>query len=180
MDPNKHPHEARHLGVLSGASKNDFCAYVTFGANATYLVLRLELSSNGPKRTSTWASSPRSTIWCLQKQFLSLWYVWRKWCTYLAPTLTLSLNGSKRDSTWPTSPRSSIGRIQNNFRASGMFCTYQIELPVVPRHQGVPSGASKMISEPMVRLAQTVHLSCTNTNTVSKWTEIRFHMTHVT
>ena len=35
-----------------------------------------------------------------------------------------------------------------------------------PRHLGVPSGASKTISEPMVRLAQTVHLSCTNTNTL--------------
>jgi hypothetical protein len=28
-----------------------------------------------------------------------------------------------------------------------------------------------MISEPMIYLAQTVHLSCTDTNTVSKWTE---------
>jgi hypothetical protein len=37
-----------------------------------------------------------------------------------------------------------------------------------------------MISEPMVCLAQTVHLSCTNTNTLSKWIETRFHMTHVT
>ena len=37
-----------------------------------------------------------------------------------------------------------------------------------PHHLGVPSGASKMISEPMVHLAQTMHLSLTNTNTVSK------------
>jgi hypothetical protein len=37
-----------------------------------------------------------------------------------------------------------------------------------------------MISEPMVRLAQTVHLSCTNTNTISKRTETRFHKTHIT
>jgi len=28
-------------------------------------------------------------------------------------------------------------------------------------------------------LAQTVHLSCTDTNTVSKEKEVRFHMTHV-
>jgi hypothetical protein len=27
---------------------------------------------------------------------------------------------------------------------------------------------------------QTVQLSYTNTNTVSKWTKTRFHMTHVT
>jgi hypothetical protein len=33
-----------------------------------------------------------------------------------------------------------------------------------------------MISEPKVRLPQTMHLSCTDTNTVSKWTEIRLHM----
>jgi hypothetical protein len=32
----------------------------------------------------------------------------------------------------------------------------------------------------MVRLAQTVHLSCTDTNTVSKRTETRFQMTHIT
>jgi hypothetical protein len=30
---------------------------------------------------------------------------------------------------------------------------------------------SKTISEPMVRLAQTMYLSCTDTNTVSKWKE---------
>jgi hypothetical protein len=37
-----------------------------------------------------------------------------------------------------------------------------------------------MISEPMVHLAYTMHLSCTDTKTVSKWTEIRFAMTDVT
>jgi hypothetical protein len=56
----------------------------------------------------------------------------------------------------------------------------QNELPFEPRHLGVPSDASKMISEPMVHLAQTMHLSCTKTNTISKQTETRFYMTHVT
>ena len=37
-----------------------------------------------------------------------------------------------------------------------------------------------MISDPMVHLAQTVHISCIDANTVSKRTETRFHMTHVT
>jgi hypothetical protein len=32
----------------------------------------------------------------------------------------------------------------------------------------------------MVRLMQTMHLSCTDTNTIFKWTKTRFHMTHVT
>jgi hypothetical protein len=32
----------------------------------------------------------------------------------------------------------------------------------------------------MVCLVQTVHLSCTDINTVSKWTKIKFHTTHAT
>ena len=36
------------------------------------------------------------------------------------------------------------------------------ELSLAPRHLGVTSGVSKKISEPMVRLAQTMHLFCTN------------------
>jgi hypothetical protein len=41
-------------------------------------------------------------------------------------------------------------------------------------------GASKTNSDPIVHLAQIMHISCTNTNTVSKRTEMRFHITHVT
>jgi hypothetical protein len=52
--------------------------------------------------------------------------------------------------------------------------------PLEPRQLGVPSGAFKTISEATVRLAQTVHLSYTDTNSFSKRTEMRFHMTHVT
>jgi hypothetical protein len=47
-------------------------------------------------------------------------------------------------------------------------------------HLVVPSSASKKISEPVVHLAQTMHLSCTNTNIFSKRKEERFHMIHVT
>jgi hypothetical protein len=119
------------------------------------------------------------------KQFLSLLYIQCKPCTYHAPKLTLCPKGSKWDSTWPTSPRSSIGCIQIGFWGYGMFgvnCiqTYRNELLFEPRHLGVPSGVSKMISEPMVRLAQTMHLSCTETNTISKRIKMRFYMTHVT
>jgi hypothetical protein len=56
----------------------------------------------------------------------------------------------------------------------------QTVLSLEPRHLGVPSGASKSISEMMACLAQTVNLSCTVTNSVSKEKEVRFHMTHVT
>ena len=54
------------------------------------------------------------------------------------------------------------------------------ELPLEPRHLVVPLGASKMISKPVVCLARTMHLYCTETNTVSKLKEARFQMTHVT
>jgi hypothetical protein len=54
------------------------------------------------------------------------------------------------------------------------------DLPVEPRDQVVSLGESKMISKTMVHLAQTVHLSYTNTNTVSKQTKTRVHMTDVT
>ena len=56
----------------------------------------------------------------------------------------------------------------------------QNELPLEPRLRVVPSGVSKMISEPTVRLAQTMHLYRTDTSTVSKWTEMRFHKIDVT
>jgi hypothetical protein len=49
-----------------------------------------------------------------------------------------------------------------------------------PRHLGVPSSASKLVYEFMVRLVQTVDLSCTDSNTISKQIEMRFYMTHIT
>jgi hypothetical protein len=129
------------------------------------------------------------------KLFLSQWYVWRKQCTYLALKLTLSPNGPKRDSTWPTSPSSSIRCAQNDIQASSTLGanhapilrhdyhslqTDWSELALEPRHLGVPSSVSKMISDPMRCLAQIVHLSCIDTNTVSRRTEMRLHITHVT
>jgi hypothetical protein len=91
------------------------------------------------------------------------------------------------------SARSSIGCIQDNFRADGTIDTncatilrqdyhyLQTEsnkLPLEHRHLGESLGASKMISVPMVRSVQAVLLYCTDTNTIPKQTEMRFHMTH--
>jgi hypothetical protein len=52
--------------------------------------------------------------------------------------------------------------------------------PLEPHHLGVPSGASKMIYEPMICFTQTMYLSWTDTNNISKRTETRFHMAHIT
>jgi hypothetical protein len=37
-----------------------------------------------------------------------------------------------------------------------------------------------MIFELLEHLVETVHLSCTDSNTVTKGKEVRFHMTHIT
>jgi hypothetical protein len=45
------------------------------------------------------------------------------------------------------------------------------EIPHDPRHLWVPSGESKMMSVPMARSTQTVHLSCFKITPISKWNE---------
>jgi hypothetical protein len=91
-------------------------------------------------------------------------------------------NKLNQASTWASSPWSTIGCVQNDFWANGMFSTNcapilnrhqhylqmdQIEIPQDPCHLLVPSGVSKTISNPMVRSAQTVHLSCVKICTIS-------------
>jgi hypothetical protein len=53
------------------------------------------------------------------------------------------------------------------------------QFPLDSHHVGVPLVAPKMISEPMVRFAQTVYLSCIEISTIFKWTKMSFHWTHV-
>ena len=43
----------------------------------------------------------------------------------------------------------------------------------------VPSGVSKMISEPMVRSTQTMQLSCVKISTISKWGELLLEPRHL-
>jgi hypothetical protein len=129
------------------------------------------------------------------KWFLSLWYVWRKPCTYLALRLTLSPNGLKWHSTWPTSPRGSIRCIQNdlcpmvrlvNNRAPILHWRnhyHQMDRNEIPHdqcHLGGPSGVSKRISEPMVRSAQIVQLSCVKISTIFEQTKTSTHLSLVT
>ena len=58
--------------------------------------------------------------------------------------------------------------------------TDQNEIPHDPRHLGVPFGASKMIYEPMVCSAQTMHLSCVKISNISKQIEMSFHLSLIT
>jgi hypothetical protein len=54
------------------------------------------------------------------------------------------------------------------------------ELPHDPRHLEVPSAVPKTIFEPITHSAVTVNPSWVEINTISKWTEMSFHLTHVT
>jgi hypothetical protein len=90
---------------------------------------------------------------------------------------------------------SSIECAQNNFWAYCTFGAYrepmlhgdwrylqidQNELPLDAHHLVVPSGVSKMIFEPIARSAQTVQQSYVEINTISKRTQMSFHLTHIT
>ena len=93
----------------------------------------------------------------------------------------------KRASTCASSPSGTIECVQNNLYAYGTSSAnhapimhrhqhcLQMErsyIPHDPRHLGVPSGASKMIVEPMLRSTQTVFLSCVKISTISKRREL--------
>jgi hypothetical protein len=143
MDQNELSLLPHHLGVPSSASK-------MISEPMVCLVQTVHLSCVKISTITKWTKM--SFRLCLiiseyhqvhLKWFLSLWYVQRKPCTYLASRLAQSPNGPKQTSTWASSSSNSIGCIQNNFLACGTF------------------------TEP-------VHLSCTYTNTVTKWTEMRF------
>jgi hypothetical protein len=57
---------------------------------------------------------------------------------------------------------------------------HQNEIPHDPRHLGVSSGASTIISEAVVRSTPTVHLSCLKISTIFERTELSFHLSLVT
>jgi hypothetical protein len=193
--PKRASNWAHKLGVLSGAFKMIFEPMVC-------LAQTMHLSCTDTNNVSKWTKTRFHMTHITYefhrvrpKLFLSLRYIQCKPCTYLGSRLSLSPNGPKQAFSWALSPRRTIECVQNDFWAYGMFGanhahilqwnkhhlqTDQNEIPDDPRHLGAASGVSETISEPMVRLAQTMHLSCNETNTVSKQTETRFQMTHVT
>ena len=91
----------------------------------TYLAPKLTLSPNRPNRDSIWHTSSRSSIGCVQIDFLTygtldFWaYVPCRLCIYLASRLALSPNRPNRAFTWAPWPRSTIGCVQNGFLSYG-------------------------------------------------------------
>jgi hypothetical protein len=104
--------------------------------------------------------------------------------------LALSPNRPKRASTSAMTPSSTNRCVQNGFRGVGRLPILhqhkhhvQMDRNRIPHdtyHLVVPSGASKMIPEPMVRSAEIVHLSCVKISTISKQTKTSFYLSLVT
>jgi hypothetical protein len=117
----KHPLEPRHLGVPSGASKMISQPMVRSAQTLHLSCVKINTISNELSQASTWASSPRSTIWCVRNNFWAYVCLAQSY-TDLEPTPALSPNGPKWDFTRPTSPWSSIVCVQNNFWECGTFC----------------------------------------------------------
>jgi hypothetical protein len=86
-----------------------------------YLAPILTPSPNRPKRDSTWPTSPRSSIGCVQNYFWAYGTFSAKRCTYLESRLALYPNGPKQASIWASSPRSIIRCVQNDLWGYGKF-----------------------------------------------------------
>jgi hypothetical protein len=63
------PHVPHYLGVPSGASKTISEPYGTFGANRAPSCVKISTISKQTGWASTWASSTRGTIRCVQNNF---------------------------------------------------------------------------------------------------------------
>jgi hypothetical protein len=194
-DQNGIPHDPRHLRVPSGASKTTSEAMVRSSQTMHLSCMKISYIFEWSRSSFHLSLVTKEYHRVHPKRFLSLWYIWCKPCTYLASRFVVSPNELNQASTWASSPRSTIRCVQNDFWAYGTFGAnlapflnrqqhylqmHQNMIPHDPRHLGVPSGASKIISEAMVRSALTVHLSCLKISTIFKRTKLSFHLSLVT
>jgi hypothetical protein len=187
--------EPHHLGVRSGRPKWVLGRWYVWRKLYTYLALTLTLSPNGKKWDSTWPTSPRSSNGCVQDDFWVCGIFNANYTPILHQDYHYLWKGPKWASTWASSPSATNKCVQNDFWAYGMsnanhapildrhyhrIQTGTSEIPHDPRHQGIPSGVSKMILEPMIRLAQAVDLSYIKIKTISERTETSFHLSIIT
>jgi hypothetical protein len=121
--------------------------------------------------------------WVCPNRFLSLWYLDQN--VHLSCVKISTISKRTETSFHMTHVTKQLHRVHPTRLLSLWYIRHNLQtdrnkLPLKAHHLGVPSGVSKTISEPMVYLAQTMLLSCSDANTFFKWTETRFHMTHVT
>jgi len=88
--PNEIPHDPRHLGVLSGASKTISELVVPSAQTVHRSCVKISTTSKRTKTSFQLSFITYEYHRVRPKRYLSLWYVWRKPCNYLALTLTPS------------------------------------------------------------------------------------------
>jgi hypothetical protein len=213
MDKNKILDDPCHLWVPTGASKmiSDPMVYLVqtmhlSGARVrpkqflslwyvrrkpcSYLAPTLTTSPNRLKWDSTWSTSPRNSIGCVQNYFEPL----------VRSTQTMHLSCIKISTISKWTKRSfqlSLVTYQGVSSSSSKMISepkvrlvqivhlscIQMDRNGIPHdssHVGVPFGVSKMISEPMIRSVQKVQLSCVKINTISKQTKRSFQLSLIT
>jgi hypothetical protein len=146
----------------------------------TYLASRLALSPTELNEASTWASSPRSTIGCVQNEL---------WAYYMFGANRASILYRHQQYLQMEKMRFHMTHVSLEYHQvhpkrflrlwyiRHKLCTYLALRAFSPR------STIRYVQNDFwawSRLAQTVHLSCIDSNTVSEWTKTRFHMTHVT
>jgi hypothetical protein len=191
IDQNEIPHDPHDLGVRSDASKTISKAVVCSAETVHLSCVKISTISNELTQASTWASSPRSTIVCVQNDF-------RAYCmvsTIHAPILhrhqhylQMDQNEILHDPCHLGVPSGASKAISKNLVRSSQtmhlscvkISTISNELNQASTWALSPRSTIGCIENDFwayVCLAQTVHLSWTDTNTISKWTKTRFHMT---
>jgi hypothetical protein len=119
-DQNKLPLEPRDLVVPSSVSKRIYEPMVRLVQTMNLSCTDTNtVSHRKQKRDSTWPTSPRGSIGCIQKWFPSLWFVRHKLCTYLASRLAISPN--RPSFHWRLVSKEYIGCIQNDLWADATF-----------------------------------------------------------
>jgi hypothetical protein len=129
----------------------------------TYIAPTLTLSPNRLKWDSTWPTSPKSSIGCIQNDFQAYGM--------------FSANHASKMILEPVVCSVQTVHLSCADTNTLSLQTYQNEIPHDPRHLGDPSHVSKMISEPVVRLTQKS--SCYMITTISKRTKTSFHLSLV-
>jgi hypothetical protein len=173
-DSNKLPLDPRHQGVSSGAPKWFLSQWYIRRKPCTYIAPTVTLSLNGLKRDSTWPTHLGVPSGASKTIFEPMVH-----STQTAQLSCFNINTiSKRSRTSfnlslitleyrRVHPKQFLSRWYVRHKP----CTYiALTLTLSPNRQkrdstwptrlGLPSGAFKTISKPMVRLAQTTHPSC--------------------
>jgi hypothetical protein len=185
-----HLTDPRHRRGPLGAAKKISMPVIHSVQTVLLSCAKFDIIPKRTKWTSTWPTSPRSSIGSAQNNF-------RAYCTFainVAPILRQDYHYLQRNrNELPFDPHH-LGvpsglpkRISEPIAHSVQPCTYlacwltqrylqtdQNELPFDPCHLGSPSGVAKKISLLVAHLAQTVNLSCMEINTISKQSKMSF------